>query len=55
LYADEFFNVAPGELRIRLRVRAGKVEMVAYSEDPHHLNELVLPFSPEEVFAELCG
>lgn len=55
LYEQGFFEVAPGELRIRLRVREGRVEMVAYSEDPRHLNEVVLPFSVEEVFAELCG
>lgn len=55
LYASGFFEVAPEEIRIRLRVRHGRVEMVVYAVHQGRLNELTLPFDAREVFAELCG
>lgn len=55
LYDEAFFDCPPEEIRIKLRARDGKVEMVIYTVDPSRMNELTLPFSAEEVFAELCG
>lgn len=55
LYDSDFFDAPPDEIRIRLRVRDGKVEMVLYAVHQGRLNELVTPFDPADVFAELCG
>lgn len=55
LYESEFFDIKPDEIRIRLRVRDGKVEMVVYALHQGMVNEFVLPFESEDVALELCG
>lgn len=55
LYEEGFFEVQPDEVRIRLRVRDGQVEMVVYATHAGRVNELIVDFQEDEVFAELCG
>lgn len=55
LYDGDFFDAPPEEIRIRLKVQDGKVRMVVYALHQGRLNEIVLPFPKDEVFAELCG
>lgn len=55
LYESDFFDIKPDEIRIRLRVRDGKVEMVVYALQQGIVNEFVVPFDSEEVAVELCG
>lgn len=55
LYREGFFEVRPDEIRIRLRARDGRVEMVVFAAHQGRVDELVLDFEDGEVFAELCG
>ena len=55
LYDSDFFEIQPDEIRIRLRVKDGKVEMVVYALKAGIVNEFVVPFDSAEVAVELCG
>ncbi len=50
-----FFDAPPGEIRVRLRVVEGRVELVIHGLDQRRVHEFVVPFPSEDVAAELCG
>jgi hypothetical protein len=55
LYQDGFTEIKPDEIKIRLRVKDGKVEMVVMAYNQGRIDQFIMNFSQGEVFAELCG
>lgn len=55
LYQDGFTEIKPDEVKIRLRVRDGKVEMIVMAYHQGRIDQFIMDFNQGDVLAELCG